>query len=267
MSPKKKALFIAQEITPYLKNSPLGDLSRLTATRVAENGYEVRMFMPKYGAVNERRNQLHEVIRLSGQNIPIDDTDHPLVLKVATLAAQRIQVYFIDNEDYFHRNVTRLETEEFPADNDERAIFFTRGVIETAKKLKWEPVVVHSMGWLSALVPLYLRKAYADDPTMGGAKVVYGITSGTFEGTLDPRFREKLLADGFTADDLRPLGNDDADVDVNALHRLAIAYCDGVVADVETLPAELLAYAKELGKPILPYEQRIEGLPDFYDTL
>lgn len=266
MSPKKKALFIAQEITPYLKTSPLGDLSRLTATRVAENGYEVRMFMPKYGAVNERRNQLHEVIRLSGQNIPIDDTDHPLVLKVATLAAQRIQVYFIDNDDYFHHNVGKLEIDEFLEDNDERAIFFTRGVIETAKKLKWEPVVTHTIGWLTALAPLYLRKAYADDPTVGRCKVVYSLTAGSFEGALDPRFQEKLMADGFTAADLKPLG--DAPADVQALHRLAIAYADGVVIDSEEAAlAPLIQYAQELGKPVLPFEQRIEGLPDFYDTL
>ena len=170
---------------------------------IQERGYEVRTFMPKYGCINERRNQLHEVIRLSGMNLIIDDTDHPLIIKVATLQPARMQVYFIYNEDYFQRNPGKgLETEESPELNDERCIFFVRGTIETVKKLRWEASIVHCQGWLSALTPLYVKKVYADDPSFRGSKVVYSLYGSSFNGQLDPRFEEKLRMEGFSDDDL-----------------------------------------------------------------
>ena len=137
----KKVLLVSQEIDPYLTGTAMADFSRLMALKLQEKGAEVRCFMPRYGAINERRNQLHEVIRLSGLNISIDDTDHPLIIKVATLQPTRLQVYFIDNDDYFCRHTQQksLETDDDPETNDERAIFFVRGVIETVKKLRWNP--------------------------------------------------------------------------------------------------------------------------------
>ena len=167
----------------------LGEVCQKLPHKVQEHGIEVRTFMPKYGCINERRNQLHEVIRLSGMNLVIDDTDHPLIIKVATLQASRMQVYFIDNEDFFqHHAVSDLEIKVTPEDNDERMMFFVRGVMETVKKLRWEPFVVHCSGWVTALAPMYMKKLYADDPTIGPAKIVYSIFDDSFEGTLDPRW-------------------------------------------------------------------------------
>ena len=174
-----KVLFISQEISPYLPETPMAVMSRELPQAVQESGLEVRTFMPKYGFINERRNQLHEVIRLSGMNISIDDTDHPLIIKVATLQPVRMQVYFIFNEDYFHKSICKeLETVSSPTDNDERSIFFVRGTLETVKKLRWVPEVIHCTGLISALAPLYIKDFYADDPSYQEAKVVFTLTAG-----------------------------------------------------------------------------------------
>ena len=245
---KKKILYISQEITPYLKPSELGKLCQNLPHKVQEHGIEVRTFMPKYGCINERRNQLHEVIRLSGMNLVIDDTDHPLIIKVATLQSSRMQVYFIDN--------------------DERMMFFVRGVMETVKKLRWEPVVVHCSGWVTALAPIYMKKLYADDPTIGPAKIVYSLFDDKFDGTLDARFVEKLKQEGFSDEELAPLG--DSPVDIIALNKLAIKYADGIIQASGNIPAELIEYAKSLGKPFLPYEGEeinAKAVVDFYESL
>ena len=196
---KRKILYISQEISPYVAENHGSLRSRLIPQGVQEQGFEVRTFMPKYGSINERRNQLHEVIRLSGMNIIIDDTDHPLIIKVATLQPTRMQVYFIDNDDYFSRSpIKELETRTSLGDNDERAIFFVRGVVETVKKLRWAPEVIHCTGWLSALAPLLLKKSYNDDPAFRDSKVVVTITSP--DGLLAPlaeRFAEKSLPTAF----------------------------------------------------------------------
>jgi len=266
----KKILYISQEITPYLKATPLGATCQMLPHKVQEKGFEVRTFMPKYGCINERRNQLHEVIRLSGINLVIDDTDHPLIIKVATLQASRMQVYFIDNDEYFqHHAVKDLEIRETPAENDERLIFFVRGVMETVKKLRWEPAVMHCSGWVTALSPMYIKKAYADDPTIGPSKVVYSLCDDLFPGTLDPRFVEKLRMDGFTDDDIEPLGNADA-VDCMMLNKLAIRYADGIIQTSPDVPQELADYAKSLGKPFLPYQgEDFDATPitEFYESL
>ena len=269
MNAKQKILYISQEITPYLRETPMSLLGKTLPQKVQEKGYEARAFMPKYGCINERRNQLHEVIRLSGLNLVIDDSDHPLIIKVATLQSAKMQVYFIDSDDYFqHHAVTDLEIRETPEDNDERIMFFTRGVMETVKKLRWEPAMIHCSGWVTALAPLYLKKAYADDPTVGGAPVVYTLFDDTFDGTLDPRFKEKLKMDGFTDEDLKSLG--DTPVDATVLNKLAIDHADGVMQASPEVPAELVEYAKSIGKPFLPYQgEEIDAAPvvEFYDSL
>ena len=169
-----KVLFVSQEISPYLPASKLAKSCENLPQQIQEAGYEVRTFMPKYGCINERRNQLHEVIRLSGVNVIIDDTDHPLVIKVATLQPARLQVYFIFNDDYFSKNVTKdLEINTSPEDNDERSIFFVRSVLETVKKLRWVPDVIHCAGWITALTTAYLKNVYNEDPAFRDAKVVY----------------------------------------------------------------------------------------------
>lgn len=268
---KTKVLFISQEIAPYLPETPQSVFGRHLAQTTQENGYEVRTFMPKYGCINERRNQLHEVIRLSGMNVIIDDSDHPLIIKVATLQPTRMQVYFIDNDDYFEFSPDKqLETVSSPEDNDERQMFFVRGVIETVKKLRWEPAVIHCSGWISALAPLYIRRMFQDDPTVANAKIVFELRPETFEGTLDPRFAEKLLMNNFTQDDIKTLGSDP--VDFIKLNKIAMDYADAIVQTSPEVPAELIDYAKASGKPFLPLadpesDQIAQDVVSFYKTL
>ena len=162
----KKVLFINQEIAPYVPESEISVLGRDLPHRVQEKGFEIRTFMPKWGNINERRGQLHEVIRLSGMNLIIDETDHPLIIKVASIPTSRLQVYFIDNDDYFSRR--QMEADENGveyADNGERAIFYARGVLETVKKLRWAPDIIVCQGWIGAVVPLYIKTAYKVEPS------------------------------------------------------------------------------------------------------
>lgn len=261
---KQKVLYIAQEINPYLPESEMAVTSRRVTQGISERGFEVRTFMPKYGCINERRNQLHEVIRLSGMNLIIDDTDHPLIIKVATLQPSRMQVYFIDNEDYFLRPpVKELETVISPEENDERIIFFARGVVETVKKLRWEPAIIHCSGWFTALAPVYLKHLYNEDPSFRNSRVVYSIHSNRFDDTLDKRFIEKLKLDGLDDNHIKPL-EAEIPVDFNALNRLAIANSDGVIIAVRDADPDLIQYAQSLGKPILPFNEDSESTPESY---
>lgn len=270
MNERRKVLYISQEIAPYLPESPLALAGRTLAQSAQDNGYEVRTFMPKYGAINERRNQLHEVIRLSGMNVIIDDTDHPLIIKVATLQPSRMQVYFIDNDDYFHFSPDKtLETQSSSADNDERIMFFARGVIETVKKLRWNPAIVHCLGWTSALVPLYLKRTYAEDPAFINAKTVYALRGESFDGTLDPRFVEKLKLNHISDNDLSALAG--ADVDFRSLNKLAIDYADAITVTAPDVDPDLVDYARRSGKPVLDFigepQAFLEAYAQFYKSL
>ena len=266
---KPKILYISQEIAPYLSESELSTYSRDLPQEMQNKGYEGRTFMPKFGIINERRNQLHDVIRLSGMNIIIYDADHPLIIKVATLLPSRMQVYFIDNDDYFQRhNVTDIETRLFPEDNDERIMFYIRGVIETVKKLKWSAAIIQNTGWITALAPLYLKKQYHDDPAFSQSKIVYTLFNDKFEGTLDPRFVEKLKMSGFDEESLKPLL--DAPVDYIALNKLGIDHADAIAVASESVEPELIEYARQSGKPFLEYpgaENRDTAFADFYASL
>ncbi len=267
---KNKVLFISQEIAPYLPvTTPFAAQGSDIPQSVIGEGYEVRTFLPKYGNINERRNQLHEVIRLSGLNIIIDDNDHPLIIKVATLQPTRMQVYFIDNDDYFdHPSDGPLETEQTPEDNDERLIFYARGVIETVRKLRWDPQVIQCMGWISALAPVYLRTIFADDPTFSNSKIVYTLRNDDFQGTLDPRFVEKLRLAGFPEEKLAVLG--DQPVDAVALAKIAIDNSDALAIVTPDLNPAILEYAEASGKPLLQYpgeENIAAALVEFYHTL
>ena len=170
----KKVLFINQEIAPYVPETALSIMGRDLPTKMQEEGFEIRTFMPKWGNINERRGQLHEVIRLSGMNLVIDDTDHPLIIKVASIPQTRLQVYFIDNDDYFMKRKMALDEngEEYD-DNGERAIFFARGVLETVKKLRWSSEIIHCQGWMSYIVPLFVKAAYNDEPTFTDTKLLH----------------------------------------------------------------------------------------------
>ena len=264
---KKRILYISQEITPYLPESEMSEIARYLPQGVQEKGREIRTFMPRYGCVNERRNQLHEVIRLSGMNLVIDDTDHPLIIKVASIQAARMQVYFIDNEDYFHRKqvVANSKGEEF-ADNDERALFFARGVLETVIKLRWAPDIIHCHGWMTALVPLFIKKYYYNDPLFGQSKVVYSLYNDEFKKTLNPEIKNKVLLDGMVADDVVLLENPNY---VN-LSKLALDSSDAIIQGTEKIHPELEKYVSETTKPFLGHQSKetyIDAYDDFYEKI
>lgn len=264
----KKVLLISQEIDPYITSTKMGVFSRNMAQKLQEKGVEVRSFMPKYGAINERRNQLHEVIRLSGLNIVIDDTDHPLIINVATLQPTRLQVYFIDNDDYFSRHLpaTSLETIEQAENNDERTIFFVRGVIETVKKLRWNPDVVVCVGWVSALIPLYLKTIYTEDPSFLNTKFVYVLAGDKAEGTLDERMAEKLKAEGLSEETINSVCANGV-FDYPTLHKIGIASADAIVDSNCDTDAAIVEYAKSTGKPMLNADDTNVDFYSFYQTI
>jgi starch synthase len=264
---KKKILYISQEITPYLPESEISEIARYLPQGVQERGREIRTFMPRYGCVNERRNQLHEVIRLSGMNLVIDDTDHPLIIKVASIQAARMQVYFIDNEDYFHRKqvVANSRGEEFP-DNDERALFFARGVLETVIKLRWAPDLIHCHGWLTSLVPLFIKKYYYNNPLFINSKVVYSVYNDEFKKPLNPEIKKKVLFDGITQKDVKLLENPDF---VN-VSKLAIDYSDAVIQGMEKINDEIRSHLETTNKLFLPYHPKdtyIDAYDNFYEKV
>jgi starch synthase len=264
---KKKILYVSQEIFPYLPESEMSEISRYLPQGIQERGREIRTFMPRYGCVNERRNQLHEVIRLSGMNLVINDTDHPLIIKVASIQAARMQVYFIDNEDYFQRKcvLTDPEGNEF-ADNDERAVFFARGVLETVIKLRWAPDIIHCHGWLTSLIPLYIKKYYYHNPLFKQSKLVYSVYNDEFKNTLNSKFCEKLLLDGIDREDVKVI-HDPTYVNVN---KLAVNFSDGVIQATETINSEVEDYIKVSGKLSLGYQPKeayIDAYNAFYDQV
>ena len=199
----KRVLFVNSEIFPYLPETEISNIGRFLPQGIQERKKEIRSFMPRYGCINERKNQLHEVIRLSGMNIIISDVDRPLVIKVASISSARMQVYFIDNEDYFHRKSVYVdENGEFFKDNGERAVFFARGVLETVKKLRWAPDVIHCQGWISQILPIYLKKAYKDDPIFSNSKVVLSLYDDTPSSDFPEDLKEKIVFGGVTEKDL-----------------------------------------------------------------
>jgi starch synthase len=264
---KKKILYISQEITPYLPESEMSEIARYLPQGIQEKGREIRTFMPRYGNVNERRNQLHEVIRLSGMNLVINDTDHPLIIKVASIQAARMQVYFIDNEDYFHRKhvIANSKGVEFE-DNDERALFFARGVLETVIKLRWAPDLIHCHGWMTSLVPLFIKKYYYNDPLFESSKVVYSVYNDDFKKTLNSEFKSKVLLDGITEDDVKQL----EDPNYVNVSKLAIDYSDGVIKGTESINNDVENYIKSQDKLFLDYQPKetyIDAYNDFYEKV
>ena len=263
-----KVLYITQEIFPYLPESEIANKSRQLPQAIQELGREIRTFMPKYGCVNERRNQLHEVIRLSGMNLIIDDTDHQLIIKVASIPAARIQVYFIDNEEFFKRRfVVKDEAGNDFADNDERAIFFARGVLETVKKLRWTPDIIHCHGWMSAIVPVMVKKAYHDDPFFENSKVVYSLYNDEFTTPMSERLNEKILMNGI---DLADVSTVAGNANYETLSKLAMEYSDGIIQASEKVNSNLLEDIKNSQKLFLPYvseENYVTSYNEFYDKV
>ena len=268
MAKANKVLFITQEITPYVVESEMSLVGRHLPQAIQEKGKEIRTFMPKWGNINERRNQLHEVIRLSGMNLIIDDTDHPLIIKAASIQSARMQVYFIDNDDYFQNRLQATdENGQEYEDNDDRTIFYARGVLETVKKLRWCPDVVHCHGWITALAPLYIKKAYKEEPSFRNSKVVLSLYDEKLERPFLENFCNKLMLKGIAKKDIATLK---AGLNYTALCKLAVEYSDGIVQQSEHVNKEVLDYARSLGKPVLEYcplDTFSDVCNDFYDQV
>ena len=260
---KKRVLFISQEITPYLCETEISTRCRNLPQGIMEKGKDIRIFMPKYGCINERRNQLHEVIRLSGMNMILDNLDYPLIIKVASLQPIRMQVYFIENEDYFPKKtfMHELDGEEFEF-HDERTIFFCRGVLETVRKLGWAPNVVHCHGWMSALVPMYLKKAFAEDPIFDNTKVVYSVYDQESNIVIDNDMARKSIITGVSEDDVELINI----ASVDTLHKLAIKYADAVIMGSEKISDNLIKFIVDSDKYVIPH-QNDEDYVDAYDAL
>ena len=265
---KKKILFISQEITPYLEENELGLFGRHLTQGIQEAGKEIRTFMPKFGCINERRNQLHEVIRLSGMNLIINENDHPLIIKVGSIQAARMQVYFIDSEDFFQRKAVfnDKKTGKFFKDNDERAIFFTRGVLETVKKLGWVPDIIHCHGWMTSLVPLYIKNSYKKEPIFENSKVIFSLYNNDFKTALNKDFAKKAMMDEISEEAIA----DYADTSFVGLNKAAINASDAVIQASEAINPELEDYFNNIDKPKLGYqspEDYIEAYSNFYDEI
>lgn len=251
---------------PYVGETEISKIARYLPQAIQECGNEIRSFMPRYGSVNERRNQLHEVIRLSGMNLIINDADHPLIIKVASIPAARMQLYFIDNEDYFQRKYMLFNDKGvFCPDNDERMIFFARGTLETIKKLRWQPEIVHCHGWFSLMTPLFVKKAYHDDPLFTKSKVVISIYNEDFDAKFDANFHKKAQLSGVSAKEVESLSK----AGYVELMKHALSYADGAVIGSSEINPELQKHLKTLKIPVLPYnpEQLVESYSNFYDEV
>jgi starch synthase len=265
----KKILFISTEISPYLPDSEMSLISRNLPIGIINRGKEIRTFMPRFGCVNERRNQLHEVIRLSGLNIIIDETDHQLVIKVASIHSAHMQTYFIDNEEFFQRKSLFLDDNgEGFEDNDERSIFYVRGVLETVKKLRWIPDIIHCHGAITALAPLYIKKHYKGDPCYKYTKVVYSLYNDDFRRPYGEDFARKAKIDGVTQNDFKAVKDI---ADHLSVSKLAIDFADGVIAGSSDVNPELIEYAQQREKlsflPHQPEETYIDAFDEFYNQL
>lgn len=268
MKDPNRILFVSQEIFPFLEEeSPIRLLNRQLPEYFQSHGFETRTFMPKFGEINERRNQLHEVIRLSGMNLIIGDTDHQLLIKVASIQSARIQIYFIDNDDYFHRRKGIADSEGIEwEDNDERTIFYPRGVLETMRMLRWTPKIVHCSGWMSALTPIYIKKAYADTPFFKDSKIVLVIDDQEYKTAFGTKFAQKLLVDGIAPNDVRSIQG--FPVGYEELMRLAIDYCDAIVIASPKVNQRVMNYAETSNKPLLHYSgEDPAAYLDFYSGL
>jgi starch synthase len=269
---KAKVLFVSQEITPFLEATEVGKIARHLPQGTQERGKEIRTFMPRFGVVNERRNQLHEVIRLSGMNLIIDDNDHPLIIKVASIQSARMQVYFIDNEEYFQRKmVFRDAKEKYFKDNEDRMVFFCRGVLETVKKLGWPPDVIHCHGWMTSLIPFFVKTSYKEDPLFRNSRVVYSSYLQDMDESFTPNLSKKIKMDGIGQDEIKLY----KDPTMSNLHLAAMKMSDGIIKGSSEKHTALDNYIKKCNKPTLAhqpfsddgYDTYLDSVNEFYDEL
>lgn len=243
-------MYVSSEVVPYLAENEVSVLSYELPKMINELGGQIRIFMPRYGNINERRHQLHEVIRLSGMNLVINDMDMPLIIKVASIPKERIQVYFIDNDEYFKRKAT-FEDEEgvmYP-DNDERAIFFAKGVVETVKKLNWVPDVIHVHGWMASLLPIYLKHYYKNEGIFADTKIITSVYENSFDGELDAKLIEKLAFDNIPNEvcEMYKVPN------YNSLMNAVVAHSDAIMVSSEKLNKDLTNIIENSNKPLLSF--------------
>ena len=258
----KRILYVSSEVVPYLAENEVSLMSYEVPKMINDLGGQIRIFMPRYGNINERRHQLHEVIRLSGMNLVVNDLDMPLIIKVASIPKERIQVYFIDNDEYFKRKATFSDEDGvlYP-DNDERAIFFAKGVVETVKKLNWVPDIIHVHGWMAALLPIYMKHYYKNEALFSETKIVSSIYSQSFEGTLDAEMINKIKFDGIPQEAISEIEIPNYE---NIL-KTSITHSDGIIIASENLSPSLTKFIESSGKPFLPFASQ-DGFAQAYTS-
>ncbi len=260
----KRVLIVSSEVVPYLPENELSTTSFEAAKMIHGKGGQTRIFMPRFGLINERRHQLHEVIRLSGMNLVINDMDMPLIIKVASIPKERMQVYFIDNDEYFKRKALFSdEDNNLFEDNDERAIFFAKGVVETVKKLNWSPDVIHVHGWMASILPLYIKEYYKDNPLFTDSKIITSLYNNGFEGSLNSKFADKIKYDNISESKIKTISNPNyTNILINAIEN-----SDAVIKGSEVLPDEIIAFLNTCNIPVLDYpsvEEFDNAYTDFY---
>ena len=264
---KKRILYIAQELSPFLNGSEISEKVLELATFVQNNDdFEVRVFIPRYGCINQRRHQLHEVIRLSGINLVINDIDQPLIIKVGSVQKAKLQVYFIDNDEYFKRKETLKDSNNnIFKDNDERMMFFCQGVLETLIMLRWSPDIIHCNGWLSSLVPMYLKEKYQQASIFEHTKVVYSLFKDSFVGSLNKDLKAKILFDEIEDNHLSLIDSPNA----KNLHKLAIQYSDFVEITKSFNNKDIFSFISKLGIQSTDQIQsnKFEDIIDIYNNL
>lgn len=265
---KKKVLFVTQEMQPYTDSNDISEIARALPPYSQDQGMEVRVLMPRFGVINERRHRLHEVVRLSGMNIIVDDDDYPLIIKVASLPGARMQVYFLDNDDFFRRKQMFTDDDQSPYDdNADRMVFFCKGVLETVKKFGWSPDIVHCHGWMTSLIPLYLKTAYKNEPLFRHSKAIYSIYPDPLDLSIPGSFLSKAGMNHVGDKDLAPYLPDS----IANLHQGAMHYADAVALGSETLPEGVPQLLAAYDKPILPYkgssDEAMTAFMEFYQAL
>ncbi|MCG2612196.1 glycogen/starch synthase [Flavobacterium sp. SM15] len=260
----KRILYVSSEVVPYLAENEVSLMSYDVPKMINDQGGQIRIFMPRYGNINERRHQLHEVIRLSGMNLVVNDMDMPLIIKVASIPKERIQVYFIDNDEYFKRKATFTDEEGvlYP-DNDERAIFFAKGVVETVKKLNWVPDIIHVHGWMAAMLPIYMKHFYKNEALFADTKIVTSVYSQSFDENLDTAMINKVVFDNVPQEAVKDL----AEPNFENIMKASILHSDAVIVASNEVSSSLTKFIETSGKPFLPFvpkEKFAQAYTDFY---
>lgn len=268
MMERKKVLLVTQEMEPYTAISEISETVRKFPVALQAKGMEIRVLMPRFGTINERRHRLHEVVRLSGMNIIVDDDDFPLIIKVGSLPGARLQVYFLDNDEFFKRKQIFTDEKGQPySDNLERMVFFSKGVIEIVRKFGWPPDIIHCHGWMTGLIPFFIREAYKTEPLFHHSKIIYSLYKTIIEQDFGEAFLQKAAINNLEPEDLSVFFENGG---VN-MYKGAVAYADALMRGSAELPPEVEQLLNDPNKPVLDFEEDTPQLQaatiDFYHTL